>query len=168
VPVRQFGYRDGGRRQELPDLLDSTFEMLLKGDQIWQAASMTESKWTPAVGAITLVVADLEASKSFYSSAFTAPLIFENEDSAVFRFGPTVINLLHRSSADELLAPSPVGSVGDAPRAVFTVQVPDTDRYCVELAERGITLLNGPMNRPWGPRTASVVDPDGHVWEIAS
>jgi len=66
---------------------------------------MTESERTPAIGAITLVVADLEASKSFYSSAFAAPLIFENEDSAVFRFGPTVINLLHRSSADELLAP---------------------------------------------------------------
>ncbi|NMM23885.1 MAG: hypothetical protein HHJ11_10365 [Phycicoccus sp.] len=63
---------------------------------------MTDSEWTPAVGAITLVVADLEASKSFYSSAFAAPLIFENEDSAVFRFGPTVLNLLHRSSADEL------------------------------------------------------------------
>ena len=86
----------------------------------------------------------------------------------MFRFGPTVLNLLHRSSADELLAPSPVGDVGDAPRAVFTVQVPDTDRYCIELAERGITLLNGPMTRRWGPRTASVADPDGHVWEIAS
>lgn len=55
---------------------------------------MTESEWTPAVGAITLVVADLEASKSFYSSVFASPLIFQNEDSAVFRFGPTVLNLL--------------------------------------------------------------------------
>ena len=130
----------------------------MEGDQILQAASMTESKWTPAVGAITLVVADLDASKSFYSSAFATPLIFETEYSAVFRFGPTAINLLHRSSADELLAPSPVGNVGDAPRTVFTVQVPDTDRYCVGLAEQGITLLNGQMTRPWGPRTASVAD----------
>jgi len=128
---------------------------------------MTESERTPAVGAITLVVADLEASTSLYSSAFAAPLIFENEDSAVFRFEPTAINLLHRS-ADELFAPSPVGNVGNAPRAAFTVEVTDTDRYCVELAERGITLLNGPITRPWGPRTASVADPDGHVWEIAS
>jgi hypothetical protein len=61
----------------------------------------------------------------------------------------------------QLLAPSPVGNVGDAQRAVFTVQVPDTDRYCVELAERGITLLNGPMTRPWGPRTPPVDHPDG-------
>jgi lactoylglutathione lyase len=129
---------------------------------------MTDSEWKPAVGAITLVVGDLEASKSFYSTAFEAPLIFENEDSAVFRFGPTMINLLHRSAADDLLTPAPVGNAGDAARAVFTVQVPDTDRYCADLAERGITLLNGPMTRPWGPRTASLADPDGHVWEIAS
>ena len=129
---------------------------------------MTESERTPAVGAITLVVADLEASTSLYSSAFAAPLIFENEDSAVFRFEPTAINLLHRS-ADELFAPSPVGNVGISIVGLYAkTQVTDTDRYCVELAERGITLLNGPITRPWGPRTASVADPDGHVWEIAS
>jgi len=125
-------------------------------------------EWAPEVGAITLVVSDLEASKAFYPSAFGAPLIFENEDSAIIRFRATVINLLHRSSADELLAPAPVGEPGDAPRIVFTVQVPDTDQYCEGLLERGITLLSGPMTRPWGPRTASFADPDGHVWEVAS
>lgn len=26
---------------------------------------------------------------------------------------------------------------------------------------------NGPMNRPWGIRTAAFADPSGHVWEIA-
>lgn len=128
---------------------------------------MTED-WTPAVGAITLVVSDLAASKSFYGSAFAAPIVFENDDSVVFRFGGTVLNLLHRASADELLAPSAVGNAGDAPRAVYTVDVPDTDRYCARLAEQGIELLNGPMTRPWGPRTASIADPDGHVWELAS
>ena len=129
---------------------------------------MSAPEWTPAVGAMTLIVSDLEASKAFYSAALPAPLVFENEDSVVFKFGPTLINLLVRSSADELLSPSPIGAVDDAPKAVFTVEVPDTDAYCDQLAERGITLLNGPMTRPWGPRTASFADPDGHVWEIAS
>jgi catechol 2,3-dioxygenase-like lactoylglutathione lyase family enzyme len=127
-----------------------------------------ETEWTAEIGAITLVVTDLEVSKAFYGSAFGAPMIFENENSAVLRFGPTVINLLHCSAAAELLAPSAVGSSGDAPRIVFTVRVPDTDQYCAGLTERGVGLLNGPMTRPWGPRTASFVDPDGHVWEIAS
>ena len=129
---------------------------------------MTDQNWVPAVQAVTLVVSDLEASKAFYAGAFAAPLIFENEDSAVFRFGEVLINLLLRTSADELFAPAEVGRAGDTPRAVFTVPVPDTDSYCRQLAERGIALLNGPMTRPWGPRTASFLDPDGHVWEIAS
>jgi len=28
---------------------------------------------------------------------------------------------------------------------------------------RGVALLNGPMNRPWGVRTASFADPGGHI-----
>ena len=30
-----------------------------------------------------------------------------------------------------------------------------------------LDLLNGPVNRPWGVRTASFADPGGHIWEIA-
>ena len=32
----------------------------------------------------------------------------------------------------------------------------------------GVELLNGPMDRPWGIRTASFKDPAGHIWEIAT
>ncbi len=51
---------------------------------------------------------------------------------------------------------------------VFTVNVDDVDALCDELTARGVELLNGPMDRPWGPRTASFREPDGHIWEIAS
>ncbi len=30
-----------------------------------------------------------------------------------------------------------------------------------------VELLNGPVNREWGMRTAGFTDPDGHIWEIA-
>jgi uncharacterized glyoxalase superfamily protein PhnB len=30
-----------------------------------------------------------------------------------------------------------------------------------------VSLLNGPIDRPWGMRTATFADPDGHIWEIA-
>ncbi|WP_435808255.1 VOC family protein [Streptomyces antibioticus] len=43
----------------------------------------------------------------------------------------------------------------------------DVDAMCKELTSRGVTLLNGPMDRPWGIRTASFKDPGGHIWEIA-
>ena len=38
---------------------------------------------------------------------------------------------------------------------------------CAELARRGVELINGPMDRPWGVRTACFADPAGHIWEIA-
>jgi catechol 2,3-dioxygenase-like lactoylglutathione lyase family enzyme len=41
------------------------------------------------------------------------------------------------------------------------------DAACAELAERGVQLLNGPLDRPWGVPTASFRDPGGHIWEIA-
>ena len=40
-------------------------------------------------------------------------------------------------------------------RVVFTFTVDDVDAMCGELIGRGVQLLNGPMNRPWGIRTAS-------------
>ena len=49
----------------------------------------------------------------------------------------------------------------------FTLEVEDVDAMCAELATRGVTLLNGPIDRPWGIRTASFMDPGGHIWEIA-
>jgi lactoylglutathione lyase len=35
------------------------------------------------------------------------------------------------------------------------------------LQEQGVTLRNGPVDRPWGRRTAAFTDPPGNVWEIA-
>ncbi|WP_411504530.1 VOC family protein [Brevibacillus centrosporus] len=65
------------------------------------------------------------------------------------------------------IEPAKVGHGGDGARFQFTIQVPDVDRVCDELEARGVTLLNGPITRSWGRRTACLADPDGHVWEIA-
>ena len=52
-------------------------------------------------------------------------------------------------------------------RLQLTIEVADVDAMCAELAKRGVELLNGPMDRRWGVRTATFRDPGGHVWEIA-
>ncbi len=52
-------------------------------------------------------------------------------------------------------------------RVVFSIQVDDVDAMCAELTAHGVALLNGPLDRPWGIRTASFSDPGGHIWEIA-
>jgi lactoylglutathione lyase len=128
---------------------------------------MDLAKWPPAIGAITLFTDDLPATRQFYLDVFGLPVVFEDEDSTVFQFGGTVVNLLRSTAAPELVTPLPVGSLDAGARTVFTLEVDDVDAMCVELVRRGVTLLNGPIDRPWGIRTASFRDPGGHVWEIA-
>ena len=116
---------------------------------------------------ITLFTADLERSKAFYQDVFGLRLIFEDENSAVFRFANTGINVLRAEAADQLVSPGSVASPDAGARLVFTIGVDDVDAVCTELAAHGVELLNGPVNRPWGVRTASLTDPGGHIWEIA-
>ncbi|WP_042433837.1 VOC family protein [Streptacidiphilus anmyonensis] len=123
--------------------------------------------WAKGIAANTLFVEDLAASKRFYLDVFDAPILFEDAQSVVFGFGPTVVNLLQTTHVPELVEPATAASRDAGVRLVFTVEVDDVDARCAELAARGIELLNGPMDRPWGPRTASFRDLDGYVWEIA-
>jgi lactoylglutathione lyase len=120
-----------------------------------------------SVGAITLFVEDPRRSQSFYEQVFALPVIWEDEDSAVFRFENTLVNLLKVSAARELIEPGSVASREAGSRFQLTIWVDDADAVSAELAKRGVELLNGPMNREWGVRTASFTDPDGHIWEIA-
>ena len=123
--------------------------------------------WPSGIGAITLFVEDLQASKKFYGEVFGLPVMFEDDNSAVFKFENTLINLLKTTAAVELIEPAVVASRDAGARAQFTLGVDDVDAMCAELANRGVELLNGPMDRPWGIRTASFRDPGGHIWEIA-
>jgi catechol 2,3-dioxygenase-like lactoylglutathione lyase family enzyme len=123
--------------------------------------------WAKGIDAITLFVEDLDAAKKFYEHVFGLPLKFEDDASAVFELGNTLINLLRTSAAGELVAPAAVAAPEAGARFQFTVGVDDVDAMCAELTSRGVELLNGPMDRPWGIRTASFRDPGGHIWEIA-
>lgn len=117
--------------------------------------------------AVTLFVGDLDAAKAFYAAVFELPVLFEDPESVVFRFGSVLVNLLVETAAGELVAPAEVGPSDSAPRAVLTVDVDDVDAFCDRLATLDVPLLNGPVDRPWGVRTASFHDPGGHVWEVA-
>ena len=123
--------------------------------------------WPKGIAAITLFVEDLEATKRFYREVFGLPVFFENDDSAVFKFGETLVNLLKIGQAPELIGPAVVAGREAGARFQFTLEVDDVDAMCEELAKHGVKLLNGPMDRSWGPRTASFVDPGGYIWEIA-
>lgn len=124
-------------------------------------------EWPGAISAITLFVEDVALAKAFYLKVFAVPVVFEDAQSAVFKIGGTLVNLLATDAARELIAPAQVATREAGARAQLTITVDDVDAVCADLVRRGVTLLNGPMDRPWGIRTASFADPGGHIWEIA-
>jgi predicted enzyme related to lactoylglutathione lyase len=129
--------------------------------------SARTNAWPKGIFAITLFTEDLEQAKEFYQNVFGLPIDFEDSNSAVFKFGGTLVNLLKITEAKGLIEPAKVANRESGARYMFTVSVDDVDTKCAELVGRGVKLLNGPMDRPWGIRTASFMDPAGHIWEIA-
>ncbi|MGZ9810305.1 VOC family protein [Pseudoroseicyclus sp. H15] len=122
--------------------------------------------WPDAPAAMTLFCEDLAASKAFYDSFLGVDPIFADDNSCVFKVGPTMINLLHVQAVPELIEPAAMAAPGV--RAVYSIGVDDVDAEAERLRAAGLTLLNGPMDRPWGLRTLSLQDPAGHVWELGA
>ena len=129
--------------------------------------SARTNAWPKGIFAITLFTENLEQAKEFYQTVFGLPIDFEDSNSAVFKFGGTLVNLLKITEAKGLIEPAKVANRESGARYVFTISVDDVDAMSAELVSRGVKLLNGPMDRPWGIRTASFMDPAGHIWEIA-
>jgi catechol 2,3-dioxygenase-like lactoylglutathione lyase family enzyme len=121
-----------------------------------------------SVGAITMFVDDPKRSKEFYERVFEASPVFEDDNSAAFEFENLIVNLLVEQAAPELIEPAPVAGREAGSRFQLTVWVEDADAVVEQLHSAGVELLNGPVDRPWGMRTAAFADPDGHVWEVAA
>jgi catechol 2,3-dioxygenase-like lactoylglutathione lyase family enzyme len=120
-----------------------------------------------SVGAITLFVDDPRRSQAFYERVFGRSPAYEDETSAAFDLDNTIVNLVVRSAGGAVVEPRAVAGPDVGSQLMLTVWVDDADAACEELSARGVDLLNGPVDRPWGVRTAAFADPDGHVWEVA-
>ena len=131
---------------------------------------MSESgaSWATNLFAVTIFAENLEAMKEFYGRVFDLPCIHGDDESAVYKFGNTMINILTIKNAPELIEPAPVAGPDNGARSMFKVTVDDVDSLYAQLTAKGVKFLNGPMDRRWGPRTAAFADPAGHMWEIAS
>ena len=120
-----------------------------------------------AIEVVTLFVDDIGEAKAFYAKVFEPRVLFQDDVSCVLKFEGAMVNLLQASEAPQLVQPAPVAPAASGVRMLFTIKVADVDAACAALRDRGVTLLNGPIDRPWGRRTAAFADPSGHVWEVA-
>jgi catechol 2,3-dioxygenase-like lactoylglutathione lyase family enzyme len=129
----------------------------------------TAKSWAKRVFAVTLFTDDLSESTRFYRDVLEMPVLNEDATSCAFRFpGGMVINLVTVAATYELIEPAPVGGPDTPARMMLTLEVGDVDAVHELLSGRGVDFLNGPVDRPWGPRTATFADPSGHCWELAT
>jgi catechol 2,3-dioxygenase-like lactoylglutathione lyase family enzyme len=119
------------------------------------------------VEVVTLFVEDLPAATAFYKDVFGLSVVFQDPVSVVFKLTNLMLNLLELSEARTLMSPSVVATREAGARVLFTIRVEDANAVCAQLRAHGVELLSGPVDQPWGRRTATFADPAGHVWEIA-
>lgn len=121
--------------------------------------------WEKQIRAMTLVVVDLERSKTFYREVFGLPPLDEEEDLVILGFKDMFVALrqdpAHQPPGREVLALAQQG-LGQ-----FSIWVEDVDAVRAELDGHGVTLISGPADRYWGMRTLTFADPDGYIWQIA-
>lgn len=130
---------------------------------------MTMNGTTEGLGALTLFVEDVQAVGAFYNDVLQLRPVFSDDVSTVFDVGGTLLNVLdiRAASESEVVAPARPAAVGAAPQMLLSLWVEDVDAVCDVLRERGVLLLNGPVDRAWGKRTAAFTDPAGTTWEVA-
>jgi catechol 2,3-dioxygenase-like lactoylglutathione lyase family enzyme len=135
--------------------------VLQAGEQ--KGAAMTE--WQRHIGAMTLLVPDLDQARAFYRDVFGLEVQDADPDTLMVRFGDMYV-FLHRD-------PSSAGTSAKALEQAqtgagqFAIIVADVDAVHEELTGNGMTPISGPADRDWGMRTVTFADPAGHIWEIA-
>ena len=116
---------------------------------------------------ITIFVEDLAATRAFYENVFGLEVVYADEASAVVRLENFMINILRAERATTLIEPRAVAGAEAGARLLLTIAVQDANAVHEELKQHGVTILNGPTDRPWGRRTVAFADPAGNVWEAA-
>lgn len=82
---------------------------------------------------------------------------------ALMTIGPEMIMIEGEWPTLPNRAPKPDGS---SPVMIF-VYVADVDETVERAKANGAQVLSPPQNQFWGDRSASIMDPAGHVWTVA-
>jgi len=110
-----------------------------------------------------LAVANIAASMAFLERAFgfTRGVVLQDDDGrpryAEMRHGDSVVMLIHKGDAATATHGAP---------ALYTY-VPDVDRAAAQARDAGAGVSDA-EDRPWGDRSAAVIDPDGYRWVLAT
>jgi len=118
-----------------------------------------------------LVVDGIEQAIDFYSRAFNATtLTLTNDPSdtyavhATIKIGNSIIVLQQESPEFGVLSPASLGNNGSQTH----LYVEDVDVLWSSALAVGSVAISEPINTYWGDRSATLLDPFGHRWSLAS
>jgi predicted lactoylglutathione lyase len=119
------------------------------------------------VSLITLGVADLGRSRSFYEALGWTTRADPGDDVVFFQAGEMVLALWDRSrlAGDSSVADS--GGWGGVTLALNFSSPAEVDAAIEEARAAGARIGREPAETFWGGYSGLFVDPDGHPWEIA-
>ena len=120
------------------------------------------------ISLITLGVADLETSRSFYERLGWTRSVAQAKGVVFFQVGGMALALYPRQAlADDLgVALEPPRSCGMA-LAHNVRSRAEVDRALAEAVDAGATLLKPGVDAFWGGYVGYFADPDGFAWEVA-
>ena len=114
----------------------------------------------------SLAVADVPAAVQFYESAFDAKIqAFDADEApgfAAIKIGTSMLFVTAGWGAHGPTTPGTVTPVG------HHMYVEDTDATLATALENGASLIAEANDTYWGERCATIADPFGHVWTLAT
>jgi lactoylglutathione lyase len=117
------------------------------------------------VDSVILYVGDLDRAVGFYRDVLGLPFKFADAGYAEFATGNLKFGLYERRRLPDLLGREAAG--GGDPTGEILFLVDDVDAEAERLRQTGVRILSGPIDRSWGHRTLHLLDPDGHIVELA-
>jgi len=137
--------------------------------QSYQPGGRGMSQLLKSISVITLFVEDEQRSKAFYEGLFDVTGTDEGHGTIIFQMDNLFLRLLERNQAEsEMLGHVPLADPGSGASVQLALFVEDADAFCADLVQRGVPIVYGPVDRPWGVRSAGFRDPDGHLWQFGS
>ena len=126
----------------------------------------------PRVSIMTLGVADLSASVSFYRDGLRLPMLADKSSDEIAFFevnrGSLWLALYPAGALAEDAGVSPDASGFPRFTLAHNVRSPEAvDATFAEAIAAGATLIKQPQKVFWGGYSGYFADPDGFLWEVA-
>ena len=119
------------------------------------------------VSLITLGVADVAASRTFYERLGWASSAEPDSDVVFFQAGGMIVALWSREQLAEDSAVEDTGGWGGITLAHNVRSPAEVDAILAEAGAAGAMIARPGAETFWGGYSGVFVDPDGHAWEIA-